>query len=202
MNKSKIIIILALLVASLGAKAQDIKHLIKVNPIGQIPLFNLSAADLLSYEYVASEHSTYGGGFIYNNVSLESGSEKFSYTRTGVLAEYRYYTSESKKAPKGFYLGVGPEVNIYSLDYKTSSFFLGNASATANATTFALSTRIGWQWILGKHFVLGVGGGLRFGSGANFNYDIKYSGGTIEKGTFSAGGGVLPSFNISLGGAF
>lgn len=181
---------------------QQVKHVIKLNPLAAIPASNITAADLISYEYVAGQHHSFGGGFVTNGAKLSVGNTSAEASRNGILAEFRYYTSSRKDAPEGFYLGVGPELNIWNVKATADNGFGDVASASATSVMANLSARVGWQWLLGKHVVLGVGGGVRIGTPAKFDLELKDSRGTVSKSSFEFSTGVQPSLNLTLGGAF
>jgi hypothetical protein len=176
----KIILSVAILVLALGANAQkrgsseSKPNVVKVNPLGL--LFGQAS---ISYERALDEKNAVQVTPTFGFLSV--GGVKYS--TLGLSAEYRYYLSNSKTAPQGFY--VSPGVGFASVKVKET----GGASFTGSA--FSVKALIGNQWTWESGFALDLFGGVNYVGGGK----VKGTGG-VEYTKFS---GVLPALGVSLG---
>jgi len=168
----------------LSSKAQDDgpTNVVKINPLGAI-----FGAAQLSYEHALSEKSSFmiSPSFGFFN----SGGLK--YTTYGIGASYRFYFSQSKSAPAGFYAGPGVG---YSLGKVKFSDDFGGGNTTAKIGGLNVSAVAGYQWIWDSGFSLDLNGGIQY---INYKYTDN------SDGAFSAPfSGVLPTLGFGIGYAF
>jgi hypothetical protein len=176
----KIILSLAVIAIALGANAQkggsdgNKQNVVKVNPLGVI-FGNIP----VSYERVINEKSSVQVNVSFG--SLNFGGVKYSNLGFGV--DYRYYLSNSKEAPKGFYGSGGVGFN------STKISETGGTSVSGNG--FIVKAVVGNQWTWDSGFTLDLYGGINYYAGGK----IKGAGG-VEYGKFS---GALPTLGLGLG---
>ncbi len=161
----KLLIVFAILLFGLNStKAQDVKGIIKVNPIGfAFGIFNAT------YEMPLSEKN-----------SLTIGASFFNWSNLGISgigadAGYRFYFSKTNSAPEGLF--VGPELSVGSYSYDFKKYNTEGNLSTEKQSTFAFGGGLkgGYQWVWDSGIALDlyVGYGYR---AAKFN-DYNYSGG-------------------------
>jgi Protein of unknown function (DUF3575) len=177
----KIILSAAILAVSFGAMAQkksdsEYKNVVKVNPLGL-----LFGAANVSYEHVLSEKSAIQGNVQFGGLSF--GGVK--YTSLGAGADYKFYLSNTKEAPKGFYAAPGVGFNYTSVTDGTNKY---------SGTGATIRGIVGNQWVWESGFALDLFGGVNYYLGG----EIKGAGSTTY-GKFS---GILPTIGVSLGYAF
>lgn len=180
-NMKKVIFALTIVLASTGAFAQKDNgtksNVIKVNPLGL-----LFGSANVSFERAINQKSSIQINAAFGGLSV--GGVK--YTNIGGGIDYKYYVSNSKSAPEGFY--VSPGAGFYSVKVKES----GGSSYTGSG--FIVKAVIGNQWIWNSGFSLDLFGGVNYYAGGK----IKGTGG-VEYTKFN---GVLPALGVSLGYAF
>lgn len=185
MKKTLLFVALCVL-ACLSSKAQDeseSQNVVKINPLGAI-----FGAAQLSYERALSEKSSVQISPSFGFFS--SGGLK--YTTYGIGASYRFYFSNSKSAPAGFY--AGPGVGYQLGKVKFSDDFGGGSSSTAKIGGFNANFVAGYQWIFDSGFTLDLNGGIQY---------IKYKYTDNEDGSFSAPfSGILPTLGFGIGYSF
>lgn len=148
----KLILIVAALIVAYGVKGQnDVKNVIKVNPLGL--LFGTTS---LSYERVLSPKSAFQVNANYGNIKILG----VSISNVGVGADYRLYFSKTKEAPRGFYFAPGIAYSNVSVE-------------SANGSAFSLSGVGGYQWVWNSGFELDLFLGPEYTFGGEIN-----SGGT------------------------
>lgn len=174
----KIVLVLAVVFAVSSVKAQDGKmNVVKVNPLGL--LFGNAG---LSYERALTAKSSVQINGNFGGLSV--GGVK--YTSFGAGADYKFYLSNSKEAPAGFY--AAPGAAFYSTKVKET----GGTSFTGSGAV--IRGLIGNQWIWDSGFSLDLFGGVNYYLGGS----IKGTGG-VEYTKFS---GVLPALGVGIGYAF
>jgi hypothetical protein len=177
----KIILSVAVIALTLGASAQkgggdesSKPNVVKVNPLGAL-FGNIP----VSYERALNAKSSIQVNASFGGLSV--GGVKYSTLSGGV--DYRYYLSNSKSAPEGFYASGG--AGYYSLKVKET----GGTSFTGSG--FVGKAVIGNQWIWDSGFALDLFGGINYYAGGK----IKGTGG-VEYTKFN---GALPALGIALG---
>lgn len=157
--------------------AQDVQNVVKINPLGAF----LGSANL-AYERALTEKSSVviapSFGF------LKSGG--FKYTSFGLGAEYRFYLSKEKVAPKGFYAGPGAGFNFGEAKWED------DATEKTSFSGFNVKGIIGYQWIWNSGFTLDLNGGIQY-------LDFKFKDSDVDGVPLS---GVLPTIGFSLGYSF
>ena len=153
----KIILIFAIALFGLNSmKAQDVKGIIKVNPIGfAFGIFNVN------YEKPLNEKNSFAIGANYYNYG-SVGVSGF-----GLSGEYRFYFSKNTTAPEGLF--GAPIVNLSSLSYDNGS------NGTETAFSFGGGVKGGYQWVWDSGVALDLYFGYGFRS-ANFD-SYNYTGG-------------------------
>ncbi len=160
-----------------GSAAMAQQHVIKITPLKLLPvtLSNLQ----LGYEYALNDrvsigadlkvgfprNLTGGGGILEGYFEGDASVESFRLTGYALTPQVRFYFGQ-KGAPAGFYLS--PWLRI--AQYRVASDFLwedlneGNSNIEADFTYGLVGggLSLGWQWLLGDHFVIdwniGLGG--------------------------------------------
>lgn len=176
----KIILSVAVIALTLGASAQKggssesgKPNLVKINPLGAL-FGNIP----LSYERAINDKSSIQVNGSFGGLSVAG----VKYTNFGAGVDYRYYLSNSKSAPEGFYVSGG--AGFYSLKVKET----GGTSFTGSG--FVGKGVIGNQWIWESGFALDLFGGINYYAGGK----IKGTGG-VEYTKFS---GTLPALGVAL----
>lgn len=166
---------------SLTVQAQDGKQsVIKINPLGAF-----FGAAQLSYEHALGEHSSF-------LVSPSLGffkSGDFKYNTYGLGAEYRFYLSNGRTAPAGFYVSPGLG---YSFGTAKESFD-GETDKT-NVSGLTGKAVFGHQWIWSSGFSLDLNGGIQY-FGLKFKDNDTF-------GSATAFSGILPALGFGIGYAF
>jgi Protein of unknown function (DUF3575) len=177
----KIILSVAVIALALGANAQKGKgndsnkpNVVKINPLGAL-FGNIP----ISYERAINDKSSIQVNASFGGLSV--GGVKYT-TLSGGL-DYRYYLSNTKTAPAGFYVSGG--AGYYSLKVKET----GGSSLSGSG--FIGKAVIGNQWTWESGFALDLFGGINYYAGGK----IKGTGG-VEYTKFS---GALPALGVALG---
>lgn len=173
--------------SAMAAHAQT--SAIKLNPTSLIV-----ATTNLSFEHAVGDKTSFQIGAFYTGFSI-SGT-KFS--GFGITPEYRFYLG-GKDGMQGFFVGPFVRYQNFKLsgeDYTTYNTTTGKSYTTkdeATLNTFGGGVNVGYQWILGAHFVLEPFVRLGYNSGS-----AKYTSGTSENlslGSFN-GTSILPGINL------
>jgi len=178
----KMFFVVAFAAASFAAKAQDAPtNVVKLNPLGLI----FGSANL-AYEKALNEKSSFliapqFGGFKLGGVK---------YSSFGLGAEYRFFLSNTKSAPEGFYAGPGLAFNSGKVKYEGFE----DGDEKVKFSSFGGKVIIGNQWIFDSGFTIDLNGGISF---QKFSYKDG------EEDSFGLkGSGVLPALGFSIGYAF
>ena len=154
-------------------------NVVKVNPLGLI--FGSAS---VAYERALSPKNSIVlaptfGGFKFGG---------FKYSSFGFGAEYRFYLSNTKAAPAGFYAAPGA-------GFSTGKIKEDGTSDQAKFTSFGGKAIIVNQWIWGSGFTLDLNGGISYQS---FSYKDN------QNSIFSGlkGSGIFPTLGLALGYAF
>ncbi len=177
----KILAACACFVLVATVKAQDgPKNVVKINPLG---IFFGSAS--VAYERALSEKSSVviAPSFGY----IKSGGSK--YTTFGLAAEYRFYLSQSKSAPTGWY--VGPGASFASGTAKMTDSFNGT-NEKVSVSGFSVKGIVGHQWIFNGGFALDLNAGIQY-------FSLKVKDNSEGIGSFN---GILPALGIAVGYGF
>lgn len=183
MNKLVCSIIASALLMAVGfsARAQS-QNVIKVNILS--PLVRTAN---FSFEHALSETSSFQIGFFYTGYRF--GDTRFS--GVGITPEYRFYLSERKQAPAGFY--VAPFLRYQNFKLTETAL-----TATGSLSLFGLGATAGYNLILKDRFSLDffLGPSYSFGS-------VKSDNGTADSfSTGGIGGGFGLRTGITFGIAF
>ncbi|GAA3945095.1 hypothetical protein GCM10022406_29010 [Hymenobacter algoricola] len=204
------------------AKPAPPKNLLKIAPLGwvhgQLPF---STESRISYERVLGGRSSVGGSYSYLGTNYPfsfigsfalsaaissavtlSGHPAVVWTDAKVRTtgsryqlQYRYYFTRKQHAPEGFYLG--PNFSYASADYRVS-FPDFNTSFTITQKNTNYNLLVGYQNVLGRHFVLDVFTGLGHRDKDTKVYD--QNGGLLT--TMPKGTALKLSSGLNLGWAF
>jgi Protein of unknown function (DUF3575) len=184
MKKTILICFIALLAASSTSYAQtDKKNIFKVNVLS--PIVRTGS---FFYERVITEKSSAQLGFFYTGFSTgETRIRGF-----GITPEYRFYLSNSKEAPTGFY--VGPYLRYQNIEFKVD----GSISESARLTGFGGGLVLGGQWVFSDIIALDIF------AGPNYNgRRLTYEGGATEDDfNFTGFGSFGLRLGVTLGVAF
>jgi hypothetical protein len=177
----KIILSAAILAVSFGAFAQkksssEFKNVVKINPLGLL----LRSANV-AYEHVLSEKSSVQGNVQFGAFTI--GTTKYS--NIGASVDYKFYLSNTKEAPAGFY--ASPGIGFFNTRVKDGPQSLSGSGAIIKGV-------IGNQWVWESGFALDLFGGINYFAGGSINGT-----GGVSYTKFS---GILPTLGASLGYAF
>jgi len=178
-------ILLVLAIASLGisvnAQEQSKTTVIKINPLGL-----LFGSANIAYEKAINAKSSFLIAPQYGGFKL--GGVKYSSFGGG--AQYRFYLSDSKSAPAGFWAGPGVSFSSgkvkYGQDYDNDG-----KEDESKFTAFGGNAMIGNQWIFKSGFVIDLGGGISY---QKFNYKDNTTTNISLKAS-----GILPALSFSIG---
>ena len=178
----KILFASGLLLAAGSASAQD--NVVKVNILS--PLVKTGS---FFFEHKLSSSSSVQLGALFTNWSV--ADTKVS--GFAITPEYRFYLSESKEAPRGFY--VAPFVRYQNLTLKNSYEaydYSNNTSQTqtdeASLNTFGGGILIGHQWIFKQRFSLDTFLGPSYNGGSLTYKSSNGSNGNLDAGPFQGFG--------------
>jgi hypothetical protein len=186
MKKVKILFALLIAIFSLSSSsfAQDgKKNIFKVNMIS--PIVRTGS---FFYERAITQKSSLQLGVFYTGYSIDDTKLR----GFGITPEYRFYLSQSKEAPQGFF--VAPFVRYESLNLSTNS-----ARDEATLSTFGGGVLIGGQWIFSNIISLDIFGGPRVNSRS---FKASTSGTTEDDFTLTGFGSFGFRFGVTLGIAF
>jgi len=165
--------------------AQGPQNVIKVNIFSPV-VRTLS----LSYERALSEDNSFQFNFFYTGTSI--GDTQFR--GFGLTPEYRFYLSENKEAPAGFY--VSPFLRYQNFNLSVDDDF-DDTVDEATLSTFGGGVLIGGHWLFKDKISLDTFIGPSYAAG-----DVKLEGDSediFETGILS-GFGVR--FGVTVGYAF
>ncbi len=175
----KIIICLFALSFFLGAHAQEVKNVVKVNPLGLI----IGSASL-SYERLLNEKSSVQLNANYGSWNILGN--KISSIGAGL--DYRMYISKTKVAPNGWYLSPG--ASFSSVSYTSTDIF--SNTITGSISSIGLKADMGYQWVWDSGFALELFFGAGYGIASGDSDGISLGGAT----------GIAPRLGIALGWGF
>ncbi len=161
----------------------EVKNIFKVNLLS--PIVRTGS---FFYERVITEKSTAQLGFFYTGWS-SSGTKIRGF---GITPEYRFYVSNSKQAPQGFF--VAPFLRYQNLELTTDA-----AAEKATLTAFGGGLVIGGQWIFSERISLDVFGGPSLNSR---RFKATTNGTTEEDFTLTGFGSFGLRFGVTVGIAF
>lgn len=127
--------------------AQEVKNVIKVNPLG----FLLGSASL-SYERVLGTKTALQFDVNYGDLTIMDTEIK----SFGAGVDYRLYFSRDKFAPRGFYFSPG-------LAYSNATI------SDVNVSAFSLSGVGGYQWVWNSGFELDLFIGPQYSFGGDIS---------------------------------
>ena len=162
----------------------------------------------LSYERVFENNQSLHIGipFAFRSASA-SGSDwsgDYKVTGIGVIPEYRFYLSEKKEAPRGFY--AGPFGVFRSITAKVEGTENGTNDAVkgkAGFNIFGGGALIGHQWLISDVFSIDLNLGAGYYSLGSSDIEVEYQDGSTEKYSGSIKlAGVIPRVGVSIGYAF
>jgi len=176
MKRTLFLFIALPLLATLQLQAQDgPRNTIKVNVFS--PLVRTAS---VSYEHALNTRHSAQLNVFYSGVSIENTR----FRGMGITPEYRFYLSENKEAPAGFYLGPFLRYQNFNLTDKESD-------NKASLSTFGGGVLLGGQWIFNEKIALDAFIGPSFNAG---NINTK---GGAEEDDFSTG--LLSGPGVRLG---
>jgi hypothetical protein len=165
----KIIIVAFLLLSFLQIKAQQTdtekKNITKLG----VPSFVFGSL-FLSYERVFTDKITGQMNFFF--FGRKSNPSPYGPNRGwGITPEVRFYLSETKTAPVGFFLAPFMTLQGLTYDYaiseKENPELFGRAGVVqvseAKSTVFGIGATVGYQWVFKDIITLDVYGGPGFG---------------------------------------
>ena len=163
-----------------GFSQGDKKNILKLNPLGII-----FGSGSFSYERAIGSKSSF-------EINSSFGIYKYQgikYTSFGLGADYRFYLSKSKIAPKGFH--VGPGAGLVFGNAKLNPIY---GELDDAITGYIVNATFGHQWIFKNNFSIDIAGGAQY-----VKYNFKDKEGIFFGEAYS---GVLPALIFSLGYAF
>lgn len=178
----------------------DKKNIFKLNMVSPV-LSSLS----LAYERVINPAQSFQVSIFVQNQNSDAGyyyADKL--VGFGIIPELRYYLSERKDAPAGFFIAPFLSYRHYAADYQDYDY--NSQTYTDRSATFdgiGVGITVGGQWIFKKRISLDVWGGTGFGFGftnekadASDPYEYLYFSEFPyqEGGAFLARGGVTVGF--------
>ncbi len=175
----KLILAVAIMATGTAAFAQKDEakpNIVKVNPLGLV-----FGAATVAYERALSEKSSIVLAPSFGGYKLAG----FKYSSYGFGGEYRFYLSNTKSAPAGFYAGPG-------VGFTTGKIKVDGSSTEAKFTSFGGKAIIGNQWVWSSGFVLDLNGGIQYSS-----YSYKDNENSIFTGLKASG--IFPALGFSLG---
>jgi len=175
----KMFFVLAVSALSLSAAAQDgdVKpNIVKINPLGII--FGQGS---LAYERALGEKNSIVLAPSFGAFSFGG----FKYTSFGFGAEYRFYLSNSKTAPSGFYAAPGA-------GFGTGTIKETGTTDKAKFTSIYGKGVIGNQWVFNSGFVVDLNGGIQYTS-------FKYKDNSNSVFSGLKGSGVFPALAVAIG---
>ncbi len=156
------------------------KNILKINPLGIIV-----GSGSFSYERAIGPKSSFeiNSSFgIYTYLEIK-------YTSFGLGADYRFYLSKMKEAPKGFHIGPGAGLVFGNAKFNPRFGDLENA-----VTGYIVNATFGHQWIFKNNLSVDIAAGAQY-----LEYNFKDKAGVYFIEAYS---GVLPALILSLGYAF
>lgn len=127
--------------------AETPKNLIKVNLLS--PVVRTGS---FFYERILNDKSSLQLGFFYTGTSF-AGTQ---FRGIGITPEYRFYLSESKQAPAGFF--IAPFVRYQNLNLSDKD----DTSISATYSSFGGGVCVGNQWLFKNQVSLELFGGPSF----------------------------------------
>ena len=156
---------------------------------------NIIKANLLSpivrsgsffYERVVNDKSSVQLGFYYTGWSIDNTKIR----GIGITPEYRFYVSNQKSAPQGFF--VAPFLRYQNLE-------LSSGSDKGTLTSFGGGVVIGGQWIFSDVISLDIFGGPNYNAR---NFKAATNGVTEDDFTLTGFGNFGFRFGVTVGIAF
>jgi hypothetical protein len=179
-----ILIFFAITALSNTVEAQsEKKNIIKVNLLS--PIIRTGS---FFYERVITPKSTAQLGFYYTGFSIEGTRLR----GIGITPEYRFYVSNNKEAPQGFF--VAP-----FLRYQNLELSINTTNEKATITTFGGGLAIGGQWIFSDIISLDIFGGPTVNSRT---FKATTNGATEDDFTLTGLGNFGFRFGVTVGVAF
>ncbi|TAE75842.1 MAG: DUF3575 domain-containing protein [Bacteroidetes bacterium] len=159
MKKIVSLLCFVLLINTINAQDTDKKNIVKLN----ITSFFFNSFNV-SYERVFTDKITAQMSFFY----FGRKSEPTIYGPTGgwgITPECRFYLSETKTAPSGFFLA--PFLTLQGLTYRYTINNeipnIGGQVGSAKSTVFGIGATVGYQWIFKDIITLDAYAGPGFG---------------------------------------
>lgn len=119
-----------------------------------------------------------------------------------ITPEYRFYLSDSKEAPHGFYVGPYLRYRNFTLKYEESDFNGNSELFKASLNTFGGGVLIGHQWIFKQRFSLDTFLGPSYGVGSLDNEDNQGNRRDFSDDNFVLGIGFGIRSGVTFGVAF
>ncbi|TAH18752.1 MAG: DUF3575 domain-containing protein [Cytophagales bacterium] len=159
------------------------KNIIKVNLLS--PIIRTGS---FFYERVITPKSSGQLGFYYTGWALDGTKLR----GIGITPEFRYYVSESKQAPQGFF--VAPFLRYQRLELSTDA-----TTAKGVLSTLGVGLAIGGQWIFSDVISLDIFGGPTVNTR---NFKASANGVTESDFTLTGLGTFGFRFGVTVGIAF
>jgi len=176
--KRTILVFTLLMAAFVSAFAQGERtNVVKINLFSPI----VSTVSVF-YEKALSDQNSFQINFFYTGASIEDTQ----FRGFGLTPEYRFYLSENKVAPAGFYLGPFLRYQNFNLSANDGS----QDDAEATLSTFGGGVLVGGQWLFKDKIALDLFIGPSYNAG-----DLKVTDGSEDE--FSTG--ILSGFGVRLG---
>jgi hypothetical protein len=163
-----------------GFTQSNEKNILKINPLGII-----FGSGSFSYERAIGSKSSFEinasfGIYTYREIK---------YTSFGIGADYRFYLSKMKEAPKGFHIGPGAGLVFGNAKLNPRFGELENA-----VTGYIVNGTFGHQWIFKNNLSVDIAAGAQY---LKYNFKDKERVYFIEPLSK-----VLPALILSFGYAF
>lgn len=180
-NLKLLLVAMTLVLLCLPASAQN-KNVFKTNLLSP-----LARTGSFFYERGLNENSTAQFGFFYTGISFE----ETIFRGFGITPEYRYYLSDKKPAPHGFFLAP-------YLRYQSFNLSIENEVGKATLSTIGGGLLVGAQTVLKDVISIEAFLGPNYSAGS-----IKVDSGSEDRfSTGILGGGFGLRFGVTLGIVF
>lgn len=181
----KLVFFSLLMFAGLGiTKAQgDRPNVVKINLFS--PIVRTFSG---FYERALTDQSSFQINFLYSGASIDDTR----FRGFGLTPEYRFYLSENKVAPAGFYVGPFLRYQNFNLSIEDDV-----SDAEATLSTFGGGVLIGGQWLFSEKIALDTFIGPSYNAG-----DIKVTDGSEDQFSTGIFSGFGVRFGVALGFAF
>lgn len=160
MKRITTFMLLSLLLLAGMLRAQSTST-IKINPLSLgVLTLNLQGEHAFG-ERISAQLGFYYGGFKLGGGIADVGSAKIAYNWLGATAEFRYFAYTPDVAPNGLYIAPFLRFQNVNANVDVAYTYVDGNGATqsdqghvaGHLPAFGGGAVVGYQWIIGKHFV-------------------------------------------------